>query len=415
MFKMAARCRLCGNPELVTLLDLGEQNLTGVFPASRSAAPTRGPLELVKCWGRSACGLVQLRHTYESSEMYGENYGYRSSLNRSMVDHLRGIVAYVRRLNPLSPGDIVLDIGSNDGTLLSCYPNDGPSLFGMDPTGNKFRKYYREDVHLIPDFFSAERFLQNTKAKKASIVTSIAMFYDLQNPLEFMRQIAQVLADDGIWHFEQSYLPSMLRSDAYDTICHEHVEYYSLSDLVWAAERADLKIIDVALNSTNGGSFAVTAATSRSRRQPNAQTIESLLQAEKDFGINTLAPFKAFAERVALHRTQFRSLLTQLKAQGRTVLGYGASTKGNVILQYCGLTENDLPAIADVNADKLGHFTPGTNIPIISEEEAHRRKPDYFVVLPWHFRDGILQREREFLARGGKMIFPLPAIEIVAS
>jgi 2-polyprenyl-3-methyl-5-hydroxy-6-metoxy-1,4-benzoquinol methylase len=412
MFTRTPQCRICGNTHLVLLLDLGQQYLTGVFPSTPDAPLTRGPLQLVRCAGPVSCGLVQLAHTYRAGEMYGENYGYRSSLNRTMVDHLRDINNRVRRRVSLGSDDVILDIGSNDGTLLSFYPENGPLLIGMDPTAARFRTYYRSDVRLVVDFFSAEAFFKATGGRKARIVTSIAMFYDLPDPLSFMRQVAQVLDDEGIWHFEQSYLPAMLQADAYDTVCHEHLEYYTLRQIAWMADRSDLKILDVARNDINGGSFAVTAARKGSAHVASAQAVQQMLDEESAAGYDTQAPYEAFARRVAEHRDGLRKLLHELKNKGKSVLGYGASTKGNVILQYCGIGTADLPAIAEVNRDKFGHFTPGTNIPIISEADAHAQKPDYFLVLPWHFRQNLLEREASFVQRGGRMIFPLPKIDI---
>ncbi|MEI8312403.1 MAG: class I SAM-dependent methyltransferase [Verrucomicrobiota bacterium] len=406
-------CRICGNTHLVQVLSLGEQFLTGVFPHSRDERITCGPLELVKCHGENACSLLQLAHSYDSAEMYGANYGYRSGLNQSMVSHLRGKVENLLRVVSVRARDVVLDIGSNDGTLLSCYP-EGPALIGMDPTAAKFISYYQERIKVIPDFFSADLFLSQFEGRKAKVITSIAMLYDLENPISFVRQIASVLDPDGIWHFEQSYMPSMLKVNAYDTVCHEHVEYYGLKQIQWMLDRCGLKIIDVEINDVNGGSFAVTAAHVSSRFDSNSSTASEALHAETALGLETLAPYEAFAKRVAKHRDDLRAKLAEIAASGGRVLGYGASTKGNVILQYCGLSADDIPAIAEVNPDKFGAFTPGTRIPIISEEEAHARKPDYFLVMPWHFRENLLAREKAFLEGGGKMLFPLPAIEVVS-
>lgn len=408
-------CRICANTELVPLLDLGEQSLTGVFPRQRDEPLTRGPLELVKCEGdERACGLVQLRHSYSATEMYGDNYGYRSSINASMRKHLREKVEALRTFGPLDKNDLVLDIGSNDGTTLSFYP-DNLTRVGMDPTARKFREFYQPGVRVIADFFSAERFQSEMGARKAKIVTSIAMFYDLDSPMEFVEQVANVLDDEGIWHFEQSYMPLMLEKTAYDTICHEHVEYYGLRQVQWMMERCGLRILEVELNDVNGGSFAVTAAKDSSRFSSNTEAIERVLRGERDAGPESLSPFQGFAERVSAHREHLVSLLDQLKREGYQVLGYGASTKGNVILQYCGITSELLPAIAEVNEDKFGCFTPGTGIPIISESEAHAMRPDYFLVMPWHFRQNLVRRERAYLRRGGKMIFPLPTIDVVDS
>ena len=240
-YKQINRCRVGGGTNLVTVLSLGIQALTGVFPKTTAQNVTEGPLELVWC---PDSGLLQLKHTYNSSEMYGDNYGYRSGLNQSMVDHLSNKVAYLERLNPLNSGDVVVDIGSNDCTTLKAYHTPGIRRIGIDPTGKKFAAYYPAEVTLVPDFFSADAY-QSVESKKARIVTSIAMFYDLDAPIAFAQQIESILADDGIWHFEQSYMPSMLRMNSYDTICHEHLEYYSLGVVKKILDQSGLRLVDV--------------------------------------------------------------------------------------------------------------------------------------------------------------------------
>ena len=409
-YKEILKCRMSASEHLVSVLDLGQQVLTGVFPRTRDSSITRGPLELVWC---PESGLLQLRHSYEAAEMYGENYGYRSGLNQSMVDHLTHKVRYLERLISLRSGDVVLDIGSNDGTLLKAYLSPDINRIGVDPTGRKFAAYYTADTRLIPEFFS-DTVYRAVESKPARIVTSIAMLYDLEAPVEFAKQVESVLAGDGVWHFEQSYMPSMLRVNSYDTICHEHLEYYSLGVIKTIMERAGLKIVDVVMNAVNGGSFAVTAAKESNKSiRSNDAVINWLLEQEDRMGLHTPKPYRDFEERVFRHRDDLTRLIRTLNEDRKKILGYGASTKGNVVLQFCGLTEKDIPAIAEVNADKFGCVTPGTHIPIISEAEARAIKPDYFLVLPWHFKAGILQREKEYLASGGKMIFPFPEIEIV--
>jgi cyclopropane fatty-acyl-phospholipid synthase-like methyltransferase len=418
MFREIQKCRICGNRDLVPVLSLGEQYLTGVFPNVREATLSRGPLELVACNttnNRKVCGLVQLRQSYNLEEMYGENYGYRSSLNQAMVKHLGAKVQHLIQRYPLDPGDLVLDIGSNDGTLLSFYPEEDLTVVGIDPTAQKFASYYRKHICLIPDFFSAELFREKFGTRRVRVVTSIAMFYDLENPLSFMEDVTSILEKDGIWHFEMSYLPAMVKTMGYDTICHEHLEYYSLRQIKWMTARCGLKILNVEFNETNGGSFAVTVARQSSSYPENADQLEQLLHNEATQGLGTIAQQRAFEGAVISHKEKLLGLLSGLKEQKRVVLGYGASTKGNVLLQHCGITPDLLPAIAEVNKDKFGCFTPGTHIPIISEQEAHAMKPDYLLVLPWHFRENIIQRESAFLGRGGKLIFPLPAIEIVGA
>jgi hypothetical protein len=239
------------------------------------------------------------------------------------------------------------------------------------------------------------------------------MFYDVENPVAFAKEIRSILADDGLWHFEQSYMPSMLRTNSYDTICHEHLEYYSLTVVRRIVEKAGMRLIDVQMNAVNGGSFAVTASPVTSSYKPNRAMIEWLLEQEERMGLDTPHPFRDFEERVFRHRHDLRRLVRALRQDGKRIAGYGASTKGNVLLQFCGFTREDIPFVADVNPDKFGSFTPGTGIPILSEEEAKDLQPDVFLVLPWHFRTGILEREHAFLQAGGKMIFPFPEIEIV--
>lgn len=409
-YKEISSCRVSGSSNLIPVLSLGTQVLTGVFPRSRDEKITSGPLELVWC---PESGVLQLRHSYEPSEMYGENYGYRSGLNQSMVDHLGDKVRCLERLVALAAGDIVLDIGSNDATTLKAYAASGIKRIGIDPTGKKFERYYTGGLRLVPDFFSADAY-RSVERAPARIITSIAMFYDLEDPIDFVRQIESILADDGIWHFEQSYMPSMLRMNSYDTICHEHLEYYSLGAINKILDTAGLRIVDVGMNAINGGSFAVTAAKRANRSvMPNQSVIDWLLAQEERMGLGTPRPYRDFEERVFRHREDLIRLVRSLNADGKKILGYGASTKGNVLLQFCGLNEKDVPVIAEVNADKFGCVTPGTYIPIVSEAEAKAMQPDYFLVLPWHFKDGILRREKEFLANGGKMIFPFPEIEIV--
>ncbi|WP_245436641.1 class I SAM-dependent methyltransferase [Methylobacterium sp. V23] len=401
-------CRVSGSKNLVPVLHLGEQELTGVFPKPGQPV-TAGPLDLVWC---PDSGLLQLAHTYDAGEMYGDNYGYRSGLNASMVRHLTQKVSFLEKIADLSTGETVLDIGSNDATSLKAYKTAGINRIGIDPTGLKFKSYYPDDIALVPDFFSAANF-RKISDRQAKIVTSISMFYDLDNPIAFARDIASVLAPDGLWHFEQSYMPAMLRTTSYDTICHEHLEYYSLSVVEKILDAADMKVVDVQMNSINGGSFAVTAALKKSVREPNHAVIDWLLGQEERMGLNTVRPFREFEDRVFRHKADLVRLLKSLAADGKKVLGYGASTKGNVTLQFCGVTTNEVSAIAEVNTEKFGCETPGTRIPIISEAEARAMEPDYFLVLPWHFKESILQREQEYIAKGGKFIFPFPEIEIV--
>lgn len=409
MYTEIAKCRVSGSTNLIPVLSLGDHALTGVFPKHRNEPITTGPLELVWCPDSE---LLQLRHSYDPKEMYGTNYGYRSSLNQSMINHLKRKIEQLARYVSLETEDIVVDIGSNDGALLKCYPSHGLRRIGIDPTGAKFSDCYTDGIELIPDFFDASVLNRQVKGQKAKIITSIAMFYDLESPLDFVEDVASSLHIDGIWHFEQSYMPSMLRLNAYDTICHEHLEYYSLTPVKKLLEKCDLKIVDVQMNTVNGGSFAVTATKSESERPENKALIDWMLAQEDRMGLSTPRPFRSFEASVFEHRKNLVTLIKALNGDRKRIVGYGASTKGNVLLQFCGFSEKEIVAIGEVNPDKFGAYTPGTGIPIISEAEARALKPDYYLVLPWHFRDSIIEREKDYIAAGGKMIFPFPEIEI---
>lgn len=402
-------CRVTREKDLVTILNLGEQSLTGVFPKPNEDVGI-GPLELV--WSPSSY-LVQLKHTYEPTEMYGDNYGYLSSLNNSMIQHLNQKANYLTELCDLKDGDIVVDIGSNDCTFLKALPIF-TNRIGIDPTIKKFVDYYPEEIKYVADFFSKESYYSVEKDKKCKLVTSISCFYDLDDPVSFVKDICEILSDDGLWHFEQAYLPSTLRATSYDTVCHEHIEYYSMLSISKILSFAGMKIVDVSLNAINGGSFAVTACKDTNNEiKVNHSVINWLIDEEYKMGLDTLKPYNEFAKRVESHKESLVNLIKSLRFAGKTVYGYGASTKGNVMLQWCGLTSEDIIAIGEVNPDKCGRITPGTHIPIIPESEVKDINPDYMIVLPWHFRNGILQREQEYRNSGGKFIFPLPYIEIV--
>ena len=404
-------CRICAGTALEPILDLGVQALTGVFPRG-SVEVAAGPLQLLKC---ASCDLVQLAHNYELSQLYGENYGYRSGLNPSMVRHLQHKVHRIRELVSIDRGDLVVDIGSNDCTLLRSYEGAGVERVGMDPSGAKFRKYYPSDVRLIPDFFSAGLLQKAYPGRKAKVITSIAMFYDLEDPQAFVDEVTSVLHPEGIWVFEQSYLPAMLAANAYDTVCHEHLEYYAMKQIDMMLRKAGLKVVDVEFNAVNGGSFSVTAAHGTAALRDARERVAEVLQQESREGIYDLSTYRRFAADVRKHKETLMRLLRELRSTGKKVFGYGASTKGNVIIQYCGIGPQDIPFIAEVNEDKFGAFTPGSRIPIIAEAEAGAKRPDCLVVFPWHFRDFIVEKEQPFLRSGGSLIFPLPEVQIVSS
>lgn len=400
-------CRSCGSNSLDRFLELGVQPLSGVFPKKSEEDPMAGPLNLVKC---ASCHLVQLEHNYPLDEMYGDNYGYRSGLNASMVAHLNAKVSKLFTHFNLSNSSTVLDIGSNDGTLLNAIPGDGCKRIGMDPTITKFGEYYKDSIIKIPEFFTAESFLR--ASEKADLITSISMLYDLQNPMDFVRDIEKSLAAEGVWHFEQSYLPTMMEANAYDTVCHEHLEYYSLHSINVMLELANLRIIDVEFNSTNGGSFAVTATKIGNLHRVNP-LVTWFIEREKSLELDKMEIYHKFQSNVQNHLELMKSFFTLTSENNLEVFGLGASTKGNVLLNASNIDSSLMSAIVDVNEYKWGRVTPGSRIPIISEEEFKEKNPDFAFVLPWHFKASMNNRYKEFMAGGGKLVYPLPIFEVL--
>lgn len=410
LYTEITECRICGNKNLVTVLDLWIQAMTWIFPKPEEEVES-WPLALVKCTGDDCCGLLQLKHNYDLEMMYGDDYGYRSWLNQGMVRHLESIVDKLKLLKPLQQWDLVLDIASNDWVTLKAYGDNWYELLWIDPTARKFASYYAPYTDFVPDFFSAAAVRIKTQ-KKAKIVTSISMFYDLPHPMDFVNDVKEVLDDDWIRFLEQSYMPTMIDVVSYDTVCHEHLEYYALKQIKWMVDRVWMKIIDVSLNDVNWGSFQVVVAKDINAFA-NEEAINVLLNHEEQWWYSSGVIFEQFRNNIESHKKAVLSFFEQVKKENKKVLGYGASTKWNVTLQYCGITKDMLPFIAEVNDYKFGRVTPGTKIPMISEKDAHEMKPDYFFVLPRHFRKWILEREQAFLDNGWHFVFPLPTLDIV--
>ncbi|MBI4635695.1 MAG: class I SAM-dependent methyltransferase [Candidatus Rokubacteria bacterium] len=409
-------CRACGSPALTKVIDLGEQFLQGSFvkPGKEMPPMRKIPTSLVRCdptRDENACGLLQLALTLPPEILYS-SYWYHSGTNRTMRDHLREIAeeaaAIVDRRDAW-----VLDIGCNDGTLLGYYPQ-GFTKFGIDPSDAV--QDIKGNVTVVQDIFPSAELVKESAGHPFDIITSIAMFYDLEDPVGFVRQIKQHLAPEGLWVFEMSYMPSMLKMNSYDTICHEHLEYYSLAVLEYILRKCDMKMVKVTLNDINGGSIRCQATHTGNfafKKHEDAYSLRTLRKEEFDMELDSDKPYRNFQERVDAHKRELSALLKELRRQGKRIHVYGASTKGNTILQFCGIDNSIIDFAADRNPRKHGARTLGTDIPIISEAESRAMNPDYYLVLPWHFKGEFLEREREALDRGIGMIFPFPTIEII--
>ena len=407
------KCRVCGNKNLYPAMSFGVQKLTGVFPATPSEmdALSSGQITLVKCNDENdtnLCGLLQIEKSFDPDEMYGDSYGYRSGLNASMVAHLHSKIDKILDNYKLNSNDLVVDIGSNDATSLRHYPSNLQRV-GADPTGSKFVEFYGDDIVLLPDFFD-KRLLIDNGFEKAKVITSFSMFYDLEDPVKFAKDIESSLGDDGVWIFEQSYLPLMLDTNSFDTACHEHVEYYSLKSINFILTMAGLKVIDHEFNNINGGSISVTAAKGTSSL-PSDPNLEVTLRNESlVYGLQNASTYSNFMTRIDQNGKELNQLIKRLNASGANVAALGASTKGNVLLQYYGLTAEDIQVVGEVNSDKFGCYTPGSNIPIVSEDEVLESDYEFLLVLPWHFKNFFLNSEK---FSGRKLIFPLPTVHIV--
>jgi SAM-dependent methyltransferase len=413
--KYRQTCRACGSSSLKKVIDLGPQYLQGSFikPGKEMPPMRQIPCTLVRCnpeADENACGLLQMEHSVPPTILYAA-YWYRSGTNNTMRNHLKSIVDEVMTL--IEGEDLkVLDIGCNDGTLLNYY-SDSFEKFGVDPSD--VAQEIKPPVKVVQDIFPSSSLNKILKGKKLDIITSIAMFYDLEDPVAFTRSIKEHLSSNGIWVFEMSYMPEMLKKNSYDTLCHEHLEYYSLTALEFIMRKGGMKIFNISFNEINGGSIRCFATHDENFSFDRVETKEKLnaqRQFEFDLELDTDKPYIEFQQRIDKEKEKLLNLLKDLKNNGKRIHIYGASTKGNTILQFCGIDKNLIDVASERNPDKFGARTLGTDIPIVSEEESRSMHPDYYLVLPWHFKEEFLERENNMLQQGVGFIFPLPEIDI---
>ena len=410
MFHKIEKCRVCGNEHYYTVLDLGNQYLSGIFPKQVDLDMYKGPLKLVKCdESTGGCGHVQLEHTFDLPTMYGEEYGYRSGLNSSMVKHLKGKYEKITNYLNLKEDDIVIDIAGNDGTFLGFFPST-LKLVSIDPTSKKFSQYFSDHVSYIADFFSRKTFIDFFGNATAKLVTSFSMFYDLEDPCQFAKEVNSVLdPEEGVWVLEQSYMPEMLRVNSFDTVCHEHLSYYGMRQLKYIMDQSGLKIIDFEFNDVNGGSISMMVANKNSKYEECTQMLDELIREELELALDTVKPWQEFGKRIEKCREQFWNLISSFKDDGLKIAALGASTKGNVTLQTWEVTPDDIMVVGDVNPDKNGSFTPGTWIPI-KDEDSVLSEYDVFVILPWHFKNFFVNSPK---FKNKILVFPLPVPEVV--
>ena len=400
-------CLICNGSELELILDLGNQPLSSVFPLAHEDDPQPSPLRLMRCNSPrediqlSECGHVQLSHQASFSDMYGLNYGYNSSLSPMMVKHLKDIHDRIVNLVDISSDSVVIDIGCNDGTFLEMFSSQTYNLFGVDPSSIRFLDQMMDSIQVVPEFFPAPALDVLLQGRKARVISSIAMFYDLDQPKDFVSAVYERLDDNGLWVVELSELSEFLKNLSYDQICHEHLLYVDNESMIRMAKEAGFLLEDITYSEINGGSacyyFRKSSGLSKMISTSSVSKIQ-LLQ---------------MARRVYQNKIDVQRFFSDMKLKNLRVIGYGASTKGNVLGNFYGLNSDKLEAISDLNSFKWGRVTPGTRIPIISHEDMREKNPDYLFCFIWHLRSEVLESEKAYIEGGGKIVFPLPRMHIV--
>ncbi len=401
------KCRSCKSSKLTNLFSLGNMSFTGKFPRSKKTNVKKTKLGLVLC---SSCSLVQLDRNYNLKYLYNPDYGYRTGINKTMTKHMNKVKKTLSLKSNLTSGDYVLDIASNDGTLLNCY-NKNVVKVGIDPLVNKYIKYYKKVDYKISDFFPSNKLLKKIK-NKFKIITALSVLYDAEDPNKFLQGVNKLLKEDGIFLVEHADLLSIMKLKMFDTICHEHLYYFSTKVIINLALKNNLRVFDLKKNNINGGSTQYFICKKKSQYKTNHRIINKILKDERNFKLENKKTFLSFFKDINRIKSKTIKYLNSIVLKNKQIHGYGASTKGNVLLQYFNINKNYIKFIADRNPRKYNHYTPGTKIKIISEKKSRKLLPNYYFVLPWHFKEEILRRESKARKRGCKFIFPLPHLKV---
>ena len=399
-------CRNCFSKKIYKVFSLGNIYFTGKF-LKRKKNPRKGPINVVMC---KNCKLVQLGNNFDIKYLYGPDYGYQTGINATMTEHVKKVARVLSKKTKIKRNEMALDIASNDGTLLNFYSKN-ITTFGMDPLVKKFESNYKKIDYKISDFFSAIKIKKITR-KKFKIITALSVFYDLLNPNKFLNDVNEILDDSGIFLLEFADLASIIKFNMFDTFCHEHLEYYSLKVISKMCKKNDLRIFDIKTNSINGGSIQLFICKKSANYKNNNTPINRAFSFERKLKLHKKETYIKFFKKIKKIKKQTFNFIQKAKNKNKTIHCYGASTKGNVLLQYFKLNNKMISHVAERNPKKYNLYTPGSRIQIISESQSRKMLPDYYLVLPWHFKKEILIREKETIKNGSKFIFPLPKFTV---
>ena len=411
MVERIKKCRSCSSDELEPIISLGDHYVTN-FIDSKKEQGEKIPLELILC---KKCNFLQLGHNAPPESMWGDQYWYKSGINRLIREDLKDIIYKSQQLRPVEKGDVIVDIGCNDGTLFDFYQGKS-RLIGFEPSKNVANEAEGKGYEIINDFFNAKDLKERIGKKKAKIITAISMFYDLDNPNPFLDDVASCLDSDGLFVIQQNYLVKMLENNAFDNVCHEHRGYYSLTSLEHLLKRHKMEIFDIEQNEINGGSIRTYVKFKGNNKLHGFKGAENrigrLMKKEKHMNLDTSKPYRKFASRIFRIKENLTDFLEKERNLGKNICGLGASTRGNTTLQYFEFGPNLIDCIFDRNPDKEGKKTVGTLIPITSPDNIQKYDPNYQLVLIWHIFKGIGDDEKEFVRKGGKFILPLPKLKV---
>ena len=401
-------CRNCKNTELFDLFSLGKISFTGRFSNTIRQNVPKAYLNVLMC---KKCKLVQLDRNFDLNYLYGKSYGYRTGINKTMTNHIKKTVRKCSALVKLKSKQYVLDIGSNDATLLNFYANDIIKV-GVDPLVNKYKKFYKKINYKISNFFKIKDIEKIKIKKKFKIISALSVFYDLRDPNKFIKEIKKILDDKGVFVLEHVDLYYIIKNNIFDTICHEHLVFYSSKIIIEMMKNNGLKVFNHEYNEINGGSSRYYICHSKTNFKVS-KNIKKVLLRENLQGIELKKTYKLFFTKILNEKIKLIKLIKKIKNEEQDIHGYGASTKGNVLLQFYNINNKVVNYIADRNPLKWNSFTPGTRIKIISESQSRKIKPHFYLVLPWHFKNEILIREKNIRKKGTKFIFPLPKVRVV--